>query len=111
MKKTSVALLWISLLSLAACLCLHWRISTLEAEQERIYQQIYRQQIVSTHEISKGVDISRELHGRYGLYSYRNRTAACAALSGFAFLCVNLERLKEWLYREKKSAPGRKKQR
>lgn len=109
MKKASISLIFICLLSLGTCLWLHWRVEKLEMEMEEIYQQIYQKQLDSTERLTRITDIYQKLHGQYGLYSRRSRMAAAAGLSGFAFLCVSLERLKQWLQRETKSAPKKRK--
>lgn len=92
-----MTLLLICLLSVVTLLWLHWKVEALEAEQAAIHHQIYQQQSISTQDVSRGVDSSRQLQGKHGLYWYRTRAAVCAGLSGFAFACVGLERLKKWL--------------
>lgn len=103
MKKIPIRILLLAifLFFLTVFLWMDWKIGVLEAEREMLYQQLYNGQIDASFDFSRTSEIYAALHGRYGLYWCRSRAAVSAGASCFVFFCVNLERLKKWLYREK----------
>lgn len=102
MKKVPISILLLAVftLSLAVFLWINWKIEALEAEREILYQQVYSGQIDASFDFSRTSEIYAELHGRHGLYWHRNRAAVSAGASAFVLFCVNVERLKRWLYRK-----------